>query len=469
MKSEILGSRYSIREQLGKKPGRYTYLALDEATHDLVVVKLLKFDRDFEWDSLKLFEREAEILRNLSHPFIPQYLDYFEVDSAETKGFALVQSYIDAKSLEEQVKTGRTFNEAELKEIAEKLLNILIHLHQLKPAIVHRDIKPSNILLTNRSGNSVGEVYLVDFGSVQNITVVENTTLTVVGTYGYMSPEHFGGRAVPTSDLYSLGATLLYLATGIHPADFPQKDLQIQFEDKTQLSPHFTSWLKKVLEPSREKRFNSAEMALAALQKPEIISQNIDNNLGIKPVDTKIHLHQNADNIEIIKPSRGWTFSSIEKLITNTFSTVIGLVCIMFLWHIPLIGWLISVMIAWLGVLNWIDFIFEIFGTTQLVINQKVIFLSYQLFGIKYEKVRPSARKNIIKLEYTNSFIKEAKKSNGKISYKEVSPTIIVWAGNKQYKLTGITQTEVEWLLKELSNSLKLPFQRRVIPIIQSD
>ncbi|MBV6627136.1 MAG: serine/threonine protein kinase [Rivularia sp. (in: Bacteria)] len=469
MKSEILGSRYSIREQLGKKPGRYTYLALDEATHDSVVVKLLKFDSDFEWDSLKLFEREAEILRNLSHPFIPQYLDYFEVDSAQTKGFALVQSYIDAKSLEEQVKTGRTFNEAELKEIAEKILNILIHLHQLKPAIVHRDIKPSNILLTNRSGNSVGEVYLVDFGSVQNITVVENATLTVVGTYGYMSPEHFGGRAVPTSDLYSLGATLLYLATGIHPADFPQKDLQIQFEDKTQLSQHFASWLKKVLEPSQEKRFNSAAAALTALQKPEIVNQNIENNLGIKPVDTKIHLNKSADNIEVFKPSRGWSFSCIEKLITTTFSTFVGLVSIMFLWHIPLVGWLISVMLAWLGVLNWIDFIFELFGTTKLVINQKVIFLSYQLFGIKYEKVRPSARKNIIKLEYTNSFIKKATNSNGKISYKEVSPAIIIWAGNKQYKLTGITQTEVEWLLKELSDSLKLPFQRRVIPIVQND
>ena len=207
MTSEILGSRYSIQSQLGKKPGRYTYLALDQETQNLVVVKLLKLDSDFEWDSLKLFEREAQILKNLTHPLIPQYLDYFEVDSPNTKGFALVQSYIDAKSLEEQVTTGRSFSEAELKEIAEKILNILIYLHGLKPSIIHRDIKPSNILLTNRSGNSVGEVYLVDFGSVQNITAVENGTLTVVGTYGYMSPEHFGGRAIPTSDLYSLGAT----------------------------------------------------------------------------------------------------------------------------------------------------------------------------------------------------------------------------------------------------------------------
>ena len=469
MKSD-LGSRYSIQKQLGKKPGRYTYLALDEETQNLVVVKLLKLDRDFEWDSLKLFEREAQILKNLSHPAIPEYLDYFDVDSPDTKGFALVQSYIDATSLEEQVSNGRTFDETQLKEIAENILNILIHLHQRKPAIIHRDIKPSNILLTNRSGNSAGEVYLVDFGSVQNITVIENGTLTVVGTYGYMSPEHFGGRAVPTSDLYSLGATLIYLATGIHPADFPQKDLQIQFEDKTQLSPYFTAWLKKVLEPSQEKRFNSAQIALEALQNPEpVVNLSFANHLAIKPVDTKILFHKNAEKVEIIKPEAGWNFSSLGKLIHNTVSTFIGLFVVMILWDIPLIGWIFSLMLVCSGAINWIKFIFELFGRTRLVINQKKIHLSYELFGAKYERTKPSFRKNILKLEYINSFIQQKQNSRGNISYKEVSPAIIIWAGNKQYKLTGITQTEVDWLIKELSDSLKLPFQRRVVPIVKSD
>ncbi|MGB3654660.1 MAG: serine/threonine-protein kinase [Rivularia sp. (in: cyanobacteria)] len=469
MKSDILGSRYSIQEQLGKKPGRYTYLALDNQTQDLVVVKLLKLDRDFEWDSLKLFEREAQILQNLSHPAIPEYLDYFDVDSPESKGFALVQSYIDAKSLEEQVSNGRTFDEAELKEIAEKILNILIHLHDRKPAIIHRDIKPSNILLTNRSGNSVGEVYLVDFGSVQNITVVENGTLTVVGTYGYMSPEHFGGRAVTTSDLYSLGATLIYLATGMHPADFPQKDLQIQFEDKTQLSRHFTNWLKKVLEPSQEKRFGSAQVALEALQKPEPVNLSFANYTAIKPVDTKIILNKNHEKIEIIKPGTGWVFNSLAKLVNNLLTTFVGLCFLMVFRNFPFIGWLISLSILWSGVFLWVDFIFELFGKTRLFINQKTISLRYELFGIRYRKNKPSPRENIIKLEYTHSFFQENTSSRRKPTYKEISPTIIVWAGNKQYKLNGMTQTELDWLIKELSDYLELPFQRRVVPIVKSD
>lgn len=469
MKSEILGSRYSIQEQLGKKPGRYTYLALDNQTQNLVVVKLLKLDNDFEWDSLKLFEREAQILQNLSHDAIPQYLDFFEVDSPQSKGFALVQSYIDAKSLEEQVKTGRTFNEAELKEIAEKLLHILIYLHDRNPAIIHRDIKPSNILLTNRSGNSVGEVYLVDFGSVQNITAVEGGTLTVVGTYGYMSPEHFGGRAVPTSDLYSLGATLIYLTTGTHPADLPQKDLQIQFEDKTQLSQHFTSWLRKVLEPSQEKRFNSAQIALEALQKPEIVNLNFANYVAIKPIDSKVILNKNANSIEIIKPGTGLIFSSLGKFVKNILSNIVTIIFILVFSNVPLFGTIISLILIWLGIVQWTDFFFELFGKTRLMINRKKIYLNYELFGMKYEKNQSSLRKDIIKLEYINSFVKEEKDLQGRTSYKEIPPVIIIWAGNKQYKLTRMTQTELDWLLKELSDWLQIPFQRRIIPVVKSN
>lgn len=83
-----------------------TLLALDHQTQELVVIKLLTFGEDFEWRSLKLFEREAEVLKSLDHPAIPCYLDYFEVE----RGFALVQSYINARSLEEHIRTGRTFN-----------------------------------------------------------------------------------------------------------------------------------------------------------------------------------------------------------------------------------------------------------------------------------------------------------------------------------------------------------------------
>ncbi|MEG4455977.1 serine/threonine-protein kinase [Microcoleus sp. N9_A1] len=273
LSGEILADRYQCDRRLGKQAGRQTLLARDLKTQQQVVVKLLSFSSDFNWEDLKLFQREVETLKSLSHPAIPQYLDSFEIDTPSRKGFALVQTYIEAKSLQEYLSDGRSFSESEVKQLATALLDILAYLHQRQPPVIHRDIKPSNILLKNRSGNSVGEVYLVDFGAVQTLATQQGKTVTVVGTYGYMPPEQFGGRAVPASDLYSLGATLIALITKQHPADLPQKDLQIEFEQITQLSPAFTNWLKWMTHPSLERRPASVQIAKEVLEKPQQIKQ----------------------------------------------------------------------------------------------------------------------------------------------------------------------------------------------------
>jgi serine/threonine protein kinase len=167
MVDRILGGRYEIQRQLGEHLERQTLLALDQQTHELVVVKLSLFNSNLKWETFKLFEREAKTLKELSHPAIPRYIDYFDVETTFSRGFALVQSYIDAPSLVEHITGGRTFSETELKHLAKTVLEVLIYLHERHPPIIHRDTKPGNILLTNRSGNHVGQVYLVDFGSVQ--------------------------------------------------------------------------------------------------------------------------------------------------------------------------------------------------------------------------------------------------------------------------------------------------------------
>jgi serine/threonine protein kinase len=60
-------------------------LARDLQTEELVAIKILSFGADFQWDDLKLFEREAETLQSLSHPAIPRYLDHFEFQTPKTK------------------------------------------------------------------------------------------------------------------------------------------------------------------------------------------------------------------------------------------------------------------------------------------------------------------------------------------------------------------------------------------------
>lgn len=450
---ETLNRRYEVQRQLGKKAGRQTLLACDLETLELVVVKLLSFGNDFEWDNLKLFEREAETLKALSHSAIPRYLNYSEIDSINGKGFALVQTYIEAKSLEEHLEAGRSFSEQEVKQVAKALLEILIYLHGRQPSVIHRDIKPSNILLTNRSGNSVGEVYLVDFGSVQTLAARESGTYTVVGTYGYMPPEQFGGRTVPASDLYSLGATLIALVTGAHPADLAQKDGRMQFEQVANLSPVFACWLREMTQPSLDQRLTSAHQALVALEQPQ--HKDTAPLVVGKPTGSKIELTKNADSLEILIPPEGF-----NPRVATTVFTALVLYRIVFNWlntahpgASDTINDIFS-LLFWLGeiVLIWC-IVFALFGRIRLQLNQEQITLTYELFGCKFNSPRPASRQDISKLKLI------------KKSYfdEDNEPHIIISAGTQEYRFGSLfltTSLELEWLAHELSDWLGLPIIR---------
>ncbi len=295
---QIICDRYQLTKQLSNKAGRSTYLAQDLQGGGQVVIKILEFNEIFTWDDLKLFEREAQTLKNISHSNIPDYLDYFEIDTPKSQGFALVQSYITAPSLEELISQGIKFTELEIIDLAKKLLKILNYLHQLNPPIIHRDIKPSNILLNNRSGNSIGDVYIVDFGSVQTVAKKEAGTITIVGSYGYIPLEQFMGKTTFASDLYSLGMTLIYLVSGIHPANLTQSTGKVKFDSRN-ISLGFTRWLGTITEPYIDKRYTSAEIALKALQFKEN-NKTISYYKYYKSDDFVLNLSPDSQTLEII-------------------------------------------------------------------------------------------------------------------------------------------------------------------------
>lgn len=265
---QLLQGRYQLKQKLGQNAGRQTWLAADLATQPsgdsasvpaLVIVKLLAFGGEAQWDEIKLFEREAQVLKQLNHPQIPKYRDYFCIEE-RSLWFGLVQEYIPGSSLKELLQ-GKKFTEQQVRKIAVEVLNILTYLHELSPSVLHRDIKPSNLIWGENE-----QVYLVDFGAVQDKAAKEGATFTVVGTYGYAPMEQFGGRAVPESDLYALGATLIHLLTGTAPADLPSQNLQIQFAERVSSSPSMVCWLQQLSEPALEKRFSTARLALVALE-----------------------------------------------------------------------------------------------------------------------------------------------------------------------------------------------------------
>jgi serine/threonine protein kinase len=462
---QVLNGRYEIQRQLGDNAVRRTFLARDlqaaGSQDELVVVKLLTFSHSFTWDDLKLFEREAETLKHLSHPAIPSYLDYFDVDLPLGKGFALVQSYVEGKSLQEHLKAGRTFSEDEIIQIAKDLLGILTYLHNRQPPVIHRDIKPSNILLGDR-----GQVYLVDFGSVQTRVARGGSTITVVGTYGYMPPEQFGGRTVPASDLYALGATLIYLATGQQPADLPQKESRIFFESSVSLNTAFVDWLKWMTEPNVDLRLESATKALQALEKRQQrrADLSVSSPLSIqstgKPAGSRVQLIKDREKIEIILPPAGFNPSLVFlipfAIAWNSFLVMwYGMAISTWLsggWFMGLFA--IGHLAVGLGLIGSILFI--LFGKMALRIDRQLISLSFEVLGFKWNKPLPSPREHICKLELTKRSYR--KDSDG--DRVEVKPQINIWAGVKKYEFGGggiVVDPELEWLAQELSDWLGIP------------
>jgi serine/threonine protein kinase len=474
----LLNDRYQIQSLLGRQVGRRTFLATDLTTQTLVVLKLLLFGPDFTWDDLKLFEREADTLKSLDYPSIPKYFDSFELETELGSGFGLVQSYIEARSLQDWIDSGRNFSEAELKAIATQLLDVLIYLHCQQPPVIHRDIKPSNILLDdNRSGHSPGQVYVVDFGSVQ--TLQHSGTLTIVGTYGYMPPEQFGGRTGPASDLYSLGATVIYLLTRTHPADLPLRNGRLQFKASSQVSASFEAWLKCLIQPECERRFSSAQLALTALNDKHFIAPTY-LPLPAKPADSKIEITKTNDQIQIVIPPLGWG-RKLEVIYTNIY-TNIGhtLNCCLFLLYCyillllglqqPLIFWLFFpiVSVSFFGYLRKFRKIAEIFETRQLQINQCEIQLTQCSFGFK--KIRSAPRQHILKIEHFSHASQPSKTQHWQNDKgtKPITSTLGIWAGNQyfaigdtdlSYGIKWLTEVELDWLAVELSEWLELPIQ----------
>ncbi|MEH2033803.1 MAG: serine/threonine-protein kinase [Nostoc sp.] len=306
---QILQDRYQIQRQLGNNGIRQTWQALDlqasDGENSIVVVKLLAFGGTVQWDDLKLFEREAQILKQLNHPRIPRYIDYFCIDD-RTLWFTLIQEYIPGESLKDKLALGKRFSEKQARKIAVEVLNILTYLHELNPGVLHRDIKPSNLIWGEDN-----RIYLVDFGAVQDKAAREGVTFTVVGTYGYAPMEQFGGRAVPASDLYALGATLIHLLTGTSPSDLPQQDLRLQFTDRVNLSPNFVNWLQKLIEPAPEQRFTSANQAINALKSGLTVkSANKNQLLPLKEIINNSGCGINNQNETVPEEILGWNWGA---------------------------------------------------------------------------------------------------------------------------------------------------------------
>lgn len=293
--NQILANRYRIIDHLGEGGSAITYQAQDLETGDKVALKVLSLRHLDNWQKVELFEKEAKILQQLDHPNIPKYLDYFQDSETEEQNFYIVEQLAPGKSLATLIEEGWQPDEKTVKAIATQLLEIIIYLQGLIPPVIHRDIKPQNIIYNN------SEIFLVDFGTVQETYRNTITASIAVGTPDYMAPEQMSGKANLSTDLYGLGMTLLFLLTGNSPMFLPQHKLKIDFRKQVKISKDFAVWLDKLIEPKSDNRFPNAQSALNVLQNPKTIKNYISLRQKCASY-TSISLNKTEDKLLINIP-----------------------------------------------------------------------------------------------------------------------------------------------------------------------
>ncbi len=261
---EIINNKYKIIKKFNTSNNANTYLVLDITNNKNVIIKELIINNIKDWKLVELFKRETKVLKNLNHDFIPNYIDSFYLEQENKSSFYLVQEYIEGRNLQERIDDGEMFSIETTYSVLETILEILSYLENLNPPVIHRDIKPSNIIMTD-----YGNIYLIDFGAIQNVGNLNHVGTTVVGTTGFMAPEQLMGRATTKSDLYSLGVTIIALLSHKNPMDLPIKNMKIQYDDyiNSNIDDNFKNFIDKLTEPDKDKRINSPEEALLLLQK----------------------------------------------------------------------------------------------------------------------------------------------------------------------------------------------------------
>lgn len=304
---------YQVLAKIGQGSGGIVYKALHKRLNKFVIIKQLKHVGQTPADSRK----EVDLLKQLKHTYLPQVLDFIQ-ENGQTY---TVMDFVDGADMDSMVKSGRKFTAAEVRRYAIQLCSAVKYLHSQNPPIIHSDIKPSNIML-----NSSNDICLIDF----NVSLVFNGSSQVLGgTFGYAPPEQFGiplDRLFPDvnisglvginrpyiderSDIFSIGASLYYLLTGIRP----RPDYQNIPVDKcgVRASDGLTHIINKAMSLNPSRRYRTADEMLTALNNIGVLSRDYRRLRTRRVVVTSIAAAVTAGSLAV--SGIGWNTMSQEK------------------------------------------------------------------------------------------------------------------------------------------------------------
>lgn len=206
---KTLQGRYKIERVLGQGGASTVFLGEHLRLGRKLAVKALT---PLGMANVRQLESEARIMASLSHPGLAMVLDFFE-ESGRTY---MVMEFVAGRDLEQVAKLApKPLSQRRVLEFAAQLLDVLEYLHSQQPPVIVRDLKPGNVMM-----DEAGRIRLIDFGLAKFLQPVSSGMEVGMGSLGYAPIEQFGrGVADQRSDLYALGATMLFLLSDQVPPD----------------------------------------------------------------------------------------------------------------------------------------------------------------------------------------------------------------------------------------------------------
>jgi serine/threonine-protein kinase len=201
---------YELVREIGRGGMGVVYEARQKGLDRSVAVKMILAGNLASPELVRRFHAEAKAAARLRHANI---VHIHEVGQLHGQDFFAME-YIEGESLAQRIAHGPV-DAATAVRLTATVARAVEHLHQ--QGIIHRDLKPSNILL-----DAGGQPYVSDFGLAKIFVAGSDMTATgvIAGTPSYMAPEQASGRRAeigPATDVYSLGAILYELLTGVPP------------------------------------------------------------------------------------------------------------------------------------------------------------------------------------------------------------------------------------------------------------
>ncbi len=233
---QILIDQYDIKERIYEGQNSQIYILKDKDNDALATLKAMP-------KSEGVFSDLAS-LKSLEVPGIAKLITW---GKGERFTYS-IKPYFEGTSLSEWVEKNGVFSESDIFLITDQIKSILRKLHNQSPPVVFRDVKPSNILLRPN-----GDLVLIDIETSRKIVRKNHSDTVIVGTRGYAPPEQFGfSQTGIYSDIYALGATAYFMATGETPdyetvfaSDQPFKGLSKKLCDFIRGCMHFDPSLRQ--------------------------------------------------------------------------------------------------------------------------------------------------------------------------------------------------------------------------------